>query len=107
MSLESTFQAEVINDIEEMLPGCEILKNDSGYRQGIPDLIVLYRRRYALLEVKRKRSSRRQPNQEYYIEKFSKWSFAAFICPENKEDVLHDLQRTLRPVRTARSPQRK
>lgn len=90
--LERDFQSDLIRDIEDLLPGCVILKQDPNYLQGVPDLLVLWGCRWALLEVKRDPKSRRRPNQPYYVEFFNNWSFAAFIHQENKEEVLHDLQ---------------
>lgn len=100
--LESTFQARLIKRLEELFPGCIIMKNDSGYKQGIPDLLILHKRRWALLEVKASARAPQQPNQEYYIELGRKLSFAAFIFPENEDEVLHELEHTLEPRRTAR-----
>lgn len=101
--LERDYQPTVIKRIYQMFnDDVVVLKNDSSYLQGVPDLIVLYRDRWALLEVKPKmpKSSRDyQPNQEYYIEKFDEWSFAAMICPENQEEVLYDLQRSFQAGR--------
>jgi hypothetical protein len=77
--------------------------------QGIPDLLVLYRDRWAMLEVKtrRPRSSRDfEPNQEWYLEQFNEMSFGACIYPQNEEEVLNDLQQTFRARRSARIPQR-
>lgn len=95
--LESLFQADLIKELKYLFPGAIILKNDSGYLQGIPDLLVLYQDRWAALEVKASEKSAKRPNQDYYVETLDKMSFAAFIYPENKEDILYALQQTLRP----------
>ena len=94
--LESLFQRLLIDELEEMFPGCVILKNDSTYRQGVPDLVVLYNERWAMLECKKDSTSRPRPNQPYYVDMLNDMSFAAFIYPENKEEVLRDLQQALR-----------
>lgn len=90
--LERDFQAGVICEIKRRFPGCMVMKLDSGYIQGIPDLLVLYGSRWAVLECKRSGSSHRQPNQEYYIKLMDGMSFARFIFPENKEEVLDELE---------------
>ena len=90
--LEAKYQLELIPRIEARFPGCWVLKNDSGYRQGIPDLIILYRNKWAMLEVKAYEGAEEQPNQDWYIREFDNMSFGAFIYPENEEEVLHDLQ---------------
>lgn len=92
--LESTYQARLIKKLERLFPGCIILKNDSGYRQGIPDLLVLFDDQWALLEVKASANAPQQPNQEYYIQRAAELSFAAFIYPEIEEEVLSELQRS-------------
>jgi len=92
---ENTFQAKLINELKNRLPGCEVIKNDSSYIQGICDLIILYKNKWAMLEVKKSKTSAKQPNQEYYVEKFGAMSYAAFIYPENKEIILHELERSL------------
>ena len=89
--LENKFQAQLIKELKRMLEGCIVMKNDSSYIQGIPDLLVLYRDKWASLEVKKSANARRQPNQEYYVEKMDQMSFAAFIYPENREDILNEL----------------
>ena len=96
---ESRFQTELIRDLNHIFPGCVIMKNDSSYIQGIPDLIILFENQWAALECKSGLYSTHQPNQDYYVEKLNEMSFATFICPENKEEVLDDLQQTFRPRR--------
>ena len=91
--LESKFQANLIKKLKEEYPGCIVLKNDSSYLQGVPDLLVLYNDRWASLEVKKNANARHQPNQDYYVEKMDDMSFSRFICPENEEEVLSDLKR--------------
>ena len=51
--LERDFQASVIKELKARFPECIILKNDPSYKQGIPDLIVLWEDRWAPLNAKR------------------------------------------------------
>ena len=90
--LESKFQADLKKELEKRFPGCIVTKLDSSYIQGIPDLLVLWRDKWAVLECKKNGSAKKQPNQEYYVEKMNEMSFSKFIYPENKEEVLHELQ---------------
>ena len=94
--LESKFQKIVRKDIETRLPGAIILKTDSLQLQGIPDLLILYKTRWAMLEVKRSQNAPRRPNQDFWVNKFNDISFAKFIYPENKLEVLDDLERSLK-----------
>jgi hypothetical protein len=91
---EATYQAGLINRIQQRFPDCFIVKNDPAQNQGVPDLLILFGSQWAMLEVKASATAPYQPNQEYYISAFGKWSFAAVIYPENEEQVLHDLQAT-------------
>ena len=79
------------------------MKNDSSYIQGIPDLLVLHNDKWAALECKKNSKASKRPNQEYYINKMDGMSFARFVCPENREEVLNDLQSALQSRRTSRS----
>ena len=90
--LESAYQARLIRKLEGMFPGCFILKNDSAYLQGVPDLIILYKARWAMLEVKKNKHAPAQPNQQYYVELLNSMSFAAFIYPSNETEILRGLQ---------------
>ena len=93
---EQKFQSELIAELEEMFPGCIITKLDSHYIQGIPDLLILYKNKWATLECKRLKGASEQPNQPYYVELMNNMSFSRIIFPENKEEVLHDLQQAFR-----------
>lgn len=104
--LESKFQAVVIDAFEAMFPGCMVMKNDSSYIQGVPDLILLWGPHWATFEVKRGLDEPFQPNQEYYINRMNEMSFSAMICPENMGEVLDALQQSFRARRPARVPQR-
>lgn len=90
--LESKFQALLIDELQELFPDVMVLKNDSGYRQGFPDLTVLWRKRWAVLECKASESSPYQPNQEWYLDKLGLLSFSKTIYPENKDTVLKQLK---------------
>ena len=103
---ENAYQPQVIKKLRLLFPGCVILKNDSKYMPGVPDLIVLYNDKWAMLEVKASASARIGPNQLYYVDLFDVMSFAAFIYPENEEEVLDALQRSFQPRRAARIPKR-
>ena len=102
MGLERDFQPKLIKELKKRFPGCIVLKNDPTFKQGVPDLIVLYKDKWAMLEVKKDSSASHQPNQDYYVEKLGQMSFAAFIFPENEEEVLNDLQQAFRTSRTTR-----
>ena len=97
MGLERDFQSNLIKRLKKIFPGCIVLKNDPTYMQGVPDLIILYKDKWAMLEAKKDSSASHQPNQDYYVEKLGKMSFAAFIFPENAEEVLNDLQQAFGP----------
>lgn len=89
---ESAYQATLIRKLKRLFPGCEVLKNDPQYQQGILDLTVLWCDMWAMLEVKASASARCRPNQKYYVKQFNDMSFAAIIYPENEEEVLLALQ---------------
>lgn len=90
---ESKFQSDLKKELQGMFPGCMITKLDSGDIQGIPDLLVLYKDKWAVLENKRSAKASHQPNQDYYVDKMNGMSFASFIYPENKDEVLVRLRK--------------
>ena len=89
---ENQFQANLKKELASMFPGCVVTKLDPNDIQGIPDLLILYENKWAILECKKDPKAKKQPNQEYYVDKFNKMSFSRFINPTNKEEVLYDLQ---------------
>lgn len=96
ISLESKFQAQLIKELKSIFPGCIVLKNDPNYLQGIPDLTIFFKDKWATLEVKKNEKARHQPNQDYYVELMDNMSYSRFIYPENKEEILNELQHTFR-----------
>ena len=92
--LESGFQDRLISELKELFPGSMVFKMDQI--QGIPDLLVLYGKTWFSLECKKGAKAKKQPNQEYYVGLMNKMSFSRFICPENKEEVLHELRKTFK-----------
>lgn len=106
MALESKFKTKLIHEIEDILPGCIILHLDPNEVQGISDLLILYEDRWAVLEGKKYAGAPHRPNQDYYVDLLNEMSFAAFIYPENKEEILYELQRALRPSRSTRLSRR-
>lgn len=90
--LESRFQSGLIKELKDLFPGCIVLKNDPTYIQGFPDLTVLYKDKWCTLECKRSASAPKQPNQKYYVDKTNDMSFSRFIFPENKDEVLTELE---------------
>lgn len=89
---ENAFQAALIRELKSLFPGCVVLKNDPNYIQGFPDLTILYKDKWAVLECKKSKTSSKRPNQEYYVNLLGEMSYASFISPENREDVLNELQ---------------
>lgn len=89
--LENRFKTKLIKELEEMLPGCMVFHLDPNERQGIPDLLVLYENKWAALEGKKYANASHQPNQDYYVDLMDQMSFASFIYPENKDEVLDAL----------------
>lgn len=92
--LENKFQSNLIKEIETRFPGCVVMKNDASYRQGFPDITIFYKDKWASLEVKKSRAAHRQPNQDYWVSMLNAMSYANFIYPENKEEILDEIQRT-------------
>ena len=100
--LENKFKTELVAEIEDMFPGCIVVHLDPNEIQGIPDLLVLYENKWAALEGQKSANAPHRPNQDYYVNLMNKMSFASFIYPENKEEVLYELQQAFRIRRPTR-----
>lgn len=87
--LESGFQDRLRDEIKDMFPGCMIFKMDQI--QGIPDMLILYGNKWAMLEMKKSIKAAHRPNQDFYVDLFDKMSFARFVYPENRDEVLDEL----------------
>lgn len=94
--LESKFQANLIKKIKTLFPGCIVMKNDASYIQGIPDLLVLHKNKWASLECKKNANAKKRPNQDYYVGRMNEMSFSRFVSPENEEEVLRELSETFK-----------
>jgi len=68
-----------------------VQKNDPNHRQGIPDLLILFRGKWALLEVKQSASASLRPNQQWYVDWAQRNSFGSFVFPENRDEVIKAL----------------
>ena len=71
-------------------------KTDPRQIQGSPDLLILYKDKWAALEVKKDKYERERhprPNQEYRVQQMNEMSFAAFVYPENLEETIDELAR--------------
>ena len=89
--LENRFKTKLKNELKELFPGCIIIHMDPTEIQGIPDLLVLYKNKWAALEGKKSANAPHRPNQGYYVDLMDRMSFASFIFPENKDEVLDSL----------------
>lgn len=103
---EREYQAKLIKKLRRKFKGCIILKNDSSYLQGVPDLLILYKDRWGMLEVKASDDFLSQPNQDYYIKELGHMSFAAFIYPSNENEVLDALESAFSTHRSSRVSKR-
>lgn len=91
--LESKFQSQLIRKIKNEFPSCMVLKNDPTYLQGVPDLTVFCGNKWAALEVKKSKNASHRPNQNYYVDKMNRMSYATFVYPENEKEVLAELHK--------------
>lgn len=90
---EAIFQRSLKKELNRLFPGCLIMKNDATDIQGIPDLTVLYKKKWAMLECKISENAKHQPNQDYYVNWLGEIGFARFIYPENRFEVMEELRR--------------
>lgn len=89
--LENNFQSRLIKKLKTLFPGCIVMKNDTAYIQGIPDLTILYKNKWATLECKKSEDAPHRPNQDYFVNSMNEMSFSSFIFPENEMETINKL----------------
>ena len=94
--LERDYQKKLVKKLKEKFPGCIVMKNDAQLKQGIPDLLILHKDKWAALEVKNSEKAHHQPNQDIYVANMKQMSYATFIYPENEDSVFKDLEEVFR-----------
>ena len=94
--LEKDFQSDLFDELKEIYndPYNDVITKFEDI-QGFPDILILHGDKWAMLECKKSEHEVHQPNQDFYVDILNKMSFASFIYPENKEEVLNELQSAL------------
>lgn len=87
---ESQYQRDLIKRIKARFPGCYVTTDLKD--QGLPDILILFGDRWCMLETKRSAKEDFQPNQQYWVDHYNGWSFAAFVWPEIEAEVLDKIQ---------------
>lgn len=92
MVKESDFQAKVIKQLKAM--GLTVVKNQAGpgVPTGFPDITAFGEGIYFCLECKASARAKKQPRQDYWINKLNEWSYAAFIYPSNYDKVMSEIK---------------
>lgn len=97
--LEAVFQAAFVKRLRNTFDRVIILKNDSGYLQGIMDLTVILPGCVIFLETKPYEDAPYEANQEYYLDLVQRFGhFSATVYPENEEVIFRAIQETQRTV---------
>lgn len=99
---EAQYQRGLIPRIRRRFPGCKVFKNDPQQEQGVPDLLILYKGFWAMLEVKMDGDSAVQANQRHRVAAYNDMSYAAFITPNTEEAILDEIQHAFGIVGSAR-----
>lgn len=89
---ERDYQKGLVKRLKDRFPGCYVIKNDAQLKQGIPDLLVLFKDKWVALEVKKSKDASHRPNQDYHVERMNDMSYASFIFPENEEQVFKEME---------------
>lgn len=95
--LEADFQAAFIKRLRKAFDRVIILKNDSGYLQGIMDLTVILPGVIVFIEAKPYEDAPYEPNQEYYLDLVQRFGFfSCTLFPENEEEVFRAIHSAVR-----------
>ena len=89
---ERDFQRELKKEIKKLFPDSITVKTDPTYLLGFPDLLIFNKGKWAALECKRSEKASKQGNQDIWIPKLDEMSYASFVYPENRKEVLNELQ---------------
>ena len=89
--LESKFEKDFCARVREELGRnrCHTLKLTVS--KGIPDRLILFNDRYAMLEFKRDANAKVQPGQPGWVRHLDNIAFARFVYPDNGEQVYKEL----------------
>lgn len=92
MVKESDFQAKVIKQLKAI--GLAVVKNQAGpgVPTGFPDITAFGEGIYFCLECKASARAKKQPRQDYWVNKLNEWSYAAFIYPSNYDKVMSEIK---------------
>lgn len=92
MVKESDFQAKVIKQLKSM--GLAVVKNQAGpgVPTGFPDITAFGEGIYFCLECKTSARAKKQPRQDYWVNKLNEWSYATFIYPSNYDKVMSEIK---------------
>ena len=90
---EGNVQDAVKKRILKEFPGAHVCKTDPNLWgwQGVPDLLIIYKDKWAFLEMKRHKDAARQANQDYWVRTLDKQGCAAFCYPEVREQAFKKL----------------
>ena len=94
---EGNFKKKLIKDIKKEFPGCIVTKLEADYCNGIPDILILHKDKWATLEAKKNKGevTKERENklaQDHYVAKMNSMGYSSYVYPENKEEVLNELK---------------
>lgn len=89
---ESNIQSDIIKRLKGM--GCVVIKYEQNATtlKGFPDIMFMKGPFWGALEVKTSKKAHKQPGQQDWIDKLNEMSYAKFIYPENKEEILNEIK---------------
>lgn len=91
---EARFRTNFLKRLKDLNGDIMIEFADAGRQNGIPDVIIFFKKKHARLETKISKDASKRLHQEYWINKFKKDGiYAEFLTPENEEEVFNGLRR--------------
>lgn len=93
--MEAKTQQKLIKFLKSK--GCYVIKTrpGMGIPVGCPDVIALHEGWWGAFECKAAKNARYQPLQKETIDKLAVWSEAFVVYPENLDEVIAHLEKTL------------